>query len=110
MFFTLLGAPSISILSRDPSFQETMKNPRETAGFRKERWLKIMGNQPVEFYDLSAPCRIKPVAEECGKIGGRPFTYAELGPSSQLDNQTLGFLALEEENGKDPNWMMTILG
>ena len=28
-----LGVPSISILSRDPSFQETMKNPVETAGF-----------------------------------------------------------------------------
>ena len=38
-----LGVPSMSILSRDPSFQETIKHPGETAGFRKERWLKRMG-------------------------------------------------------------------
>ena len=29
----LLGVPSKSILSRDPSSQETIKNPGETAGF-----------------------------------------------------------------------------
>ena len=36
------------ILSRGPSFQETITHPGETAGFRKERWLKRMGNQPLE--------------------------------------------------------------
>ena len=30
------------ILSRNPSFQETIKNPAETAGFGKEGWLKRM--------------------------------------------------------------------
>ena len=28
-----LGVPAIAILSRDPSFQETIKNPGETGGF-----------------------------------------------------------------------------
>ena len=29
----ILGVPSISSLSRDPSLQETIKNPGEAAGF-----------------------------------------------------------------------------
>ena len=44
----ILGVPSISILSWHPSFQKTTKSPGETAGFRKERWLKRMGNQPLQ--------------------------------------------------------------
>ena len=40
--------PSISILSRDPPFQEIIKNPGETAGFWKERWLKRVGKQPLD--------------------------------------------------------------
>ena len=44
----LLGVPSISILPRDPSFQETSETAGEMAGFWKERWLKRMGNQLLE--------------------------------------------------------------
>ena len=38
------------ILSRDPSFQKTSRNPGKTAGVLKERCLKIMGNQPLELW------------------------------------------------------------
>ena len=40
---------SFPILSRDPSFQKTTKSPRDTAGFGKERRLKRMGHQPLEY-------------------------------------------------------------
>ena len=41
----ILGVPSISVLSRGPSFQETMQNPQKQRSL-KERCLKRMGNQP----------------------------------------------------------------
>ena len=41
----LLGVPSISILSRDPSFQEAIQKPRET--FLKRTWLKRMDKEPT---------------------------------------------------------------
>ena len=42
-FHIPLGVPSISILSRHPSFYKTTQDPGETArGFCKERWLKRM--------------------------------------------------------------------
>ena len=57
---TSLGVPSSSILSRDPCFQETIKNPGETAGFLKERWLKRMRDQPLEQLGVSpkVPLRV----------------------------------------------------
>ena len=38
------SSAAFPILSRDPSFWKTF------AGFRKERWLERMGNQPVECF------------------------------------------------------------
>ena len=43
------GVPSNSILSRDPNLSRNRRKPREYgSGFWKERWLKRMGNQPLE--------------------------------------------------------------
>ena len=46
-----LGVPSISILSRDPSFWKTSENPGKVA-FEKNNGLKRMCNQPLEVWKL----------------------------------------------------------
>ena len=38
-----------------PPDSNTARNPRKTAGFRKERWLKRMGKQPLRICSFSKP-------------------------------------------------------
>ena len=50
----LLGVPSISILSRDPSlFRKPKTQGKQRSGVLKDRWLKRMGNQPFGYCLMS---------------------------------------------------------
>ena len=51
-----------------------LHKPRETAGFRKERWLKRMGNQPLE---KRVPFSIFRTKEELDLEKDEPFRYAK---------------------------------
>ena len=48
-----LSLGSFPILSRDPCFYKTSGIPGKTAGSWKERWLKRMGDQPLESCSIS---------------------------------------------------------
>ena len=61
--------PCFSILSRDPSFEETIQQPRGNTWFsKKERWLKRTGNQPQEKCNMGLP-----KSGGTSKIGGHPL-------------------------------------
>ena len=66
-------APSMSILSRDPIFAKNHQQPGETAGFCKERWLKRMGNQRLDFYKF------------VGSIHGRGPVYFRVPQPEPMD-------------------------
>ena len=52
--FQQLSIPTFPILFRDPSLPKTGHSPRKMGSFQRERWVKRMGNQPLEACPL--PC------------------------------------------------------
>ena len=89
------------ILSRHPSFRKTIRTPGETAGFWKERWLKRMGNQPLDCWGVTHSSDTNGTNPTTRSDLRRAFTFAlasRLRQKDTLPGPKKDLLAVSERN------------